>query len=330
AVMSGGRATYSGVMYRPAVPGGYPSSSRAVFNSCGDSVSSSRRVTSAGNSASSRLRSSGVISFTSDCNCSWLRFLTSSSCTSTGRYSNTVAAFSRGMSRKMIPSSSGGRSMISSAMSGGSSSVRTSRSSSQFFALMISSKSAWRREPIMGLAILNAPPRIGRIASPVCDEASMLATPMSDRLLLFVCPATNTPSGGIRMIYRQVDMLNRHGFHAFVVHDQPGFRCDWFENSTPILDPGTAAWTPRDIIAAPELASSHLFDGSAGIPKVIFNQKCYSTFFPWPDDAALARIAYLRPDVIAAIVVSQDSEAYLRYAFPRLTIHRLHYSIDPA
>ena len=158
----------------------------------------------------------------------------------------------------------------------------------------------------------------------------MLATPMPDRRLLFVCPATNTPSGGIRMIYRQVDMLNRHGFHAFVVHDQPGFRCDWFENSTPILDPGTAAWTPRDIIAAPELASSHLFDGSAGIPKVIFNQNCYYTFFPWSDDAALAQISYRRPDVIAAIVVSQDSEAYLRYAFPRLTIHRLHYSIDPA
>src|SRR5438045_3829968 len=49
----------------------------------------------------------------------------------------------------MIPSSSGGRSMINSAMSATSRSVSASRSVSQSLSRMISSKSAWRSEPII-------------------------------------------------------------------------------------------------------------------------------------------------------------------------------------
>ncbi|WP_310556213.1 glycosyltransferase [Flavobacterium sp.] len=52
--------------------------------------------------------------------------------------------------------------------------------------------------------------------------------------IFFVCGDLNTPTGGIKQIYRQVDVLNNNGFNAFVLHRWFGFRCTWFKNETKI------------------------------------------------------------------------------------------------
>ena len=52
---------------------------------------------------------------------------------------------------------------------------------------------------------------------------------MSQRRLLFVCyPDTNHPIGGVKQIYRQVELLHRAGWDAYVLQEQPGFRATWF------------------------------------------------------------------------------------------------------
>jgi hypothetical protein len=38
---------------------------------------------------------------------------------------------------------------------------------------------------------------------------------------------------------------------------------------------------------------------------------------------------YLHPEVVATIVVSEDSRRYLQHVFPALPIHRIRHSIDP-
>lgn len=38
----------------------------------------------------------------------------------------------------------------------------------------------------------------------------------------------------MKQIYRHVDVLNKNGYQAFVLHKKLGFRCDWFENNTKI------------------------------------------------------------------------------------------------
>lgn len=53
--------------------------------------------------------------------------------------------------------------------------------------------------------------------------------------LLFICDDVNSPTGGIKQIYRQVDVLNSNGFNAFVLHRHYGFKCTWFQNQTPIV-----------------------------------------------------------------------------------------------
>ena len=50
--------------------------------------------------------------------------------------------------------------------------------------------------------------------------------------IYFGCPDKDYPVGGIRAIYRHVDILNRNGLEAFVLHRLALFRCTWFENET--------------------------------------------------------------------------------------------------
>jgi len=52
--------------------------------------------------------------------------------------------------------------------------------------------------------------------------------------IYYLCPDWNNIQGGIKQIYRHVDILNRHGYSAFVLHRKWGFRCSWFHNKTKI------------------------------------------------------------------------------------------------
>lgn len=52
--------------------------------------------------------------------------------------------------------------------------------------------------------------------------------------LFFVCDDGNTPNGGVKQLYRQVDVLNENGFNAFVLHRKFGFKCSWFINDTKV------------------------------------------------------------------------------------------------
>src|SRR5580658_9805550 len=49
-----------------------------------------------------------------------------------------------------------------------------------------------------------------------------------------ICPDWNRPSGGIKQLYRHVDILNRNGMRAFILHKQKGFRLDCFSHSAKI------------------------------------------------------------------------------------------------
>lgn len=53
--------------------------------------------------------------------------------------------------------------------------------------------------------------------------------------IYFVCPDLKTAAGGIKQIYRQVDVLNEVGYKAYVLHESPFFKCTWFHNNTKIV-----------------------------------------------------------------------------------------------
>ena len=148
--------------------------------------------------------------------------------------------------------------------------------------------------------------------------------------IYYVAPDISRPSGGVRTIYRHVDVLNRVGFDAAVLHTRRGFRCRWFDNETKIAYPKLEL-TSTDLLVVPEEYSLPQVKRLApGVAKVIGNQNAYRTFRSAAFTRNSAATPYTdAPDVLGALVVSEDSRTYLSYAFPELDVAMVHQRIDP-
>jgi len=148
----------------------------------------------------------------------------------------------------------------------------------------------------------------------------------------FVCPDTDAPSGGVRVIYRHVGHLTAAGIGATVVHRARGFRPSWFrDEGVPITS--TEEITPRpgiDLLVIPEIYGPDLAVIAPGVRKAVFNQNAYNTFNGYNPDPADLRTPYGHAEVAAAVVVSEDNRAYLRHAFPGLDVRRTVNCVDPA
>jgi glycosyltransferase involved in cell wall biosynthesis len=145
-----------------------------------------------------------------------------------------------------------------------------------------------------------------------------------------ICPDSNVPYGGIKQLYRHVDVLNQRGMDACLVHGEAGFRCTWFENRTRVI--GRAEMEARlgksDYLVFPEIYGPHLTEYWPGIRKVIFNQNVHYTFCKHPIQDRSGHTPYLHPDVVATIVVSAHDAAYLRQVFPGLNLFRVRCGLD--
>jgi Glycosyl transferases group 1 len=144
--------------------------------------------------------------------------------------------------------------------------------------------------------------------------------------IYYLAPDLRRPSGGVRTIYRHVDVLNATGRSAAVVHARPGFRCSWFENMTRVVTLPVVLG-PADLVVVPEESIARLSRIAPGARKVVFNQNAYRTFRGVGDAAHSPYVTC--PDLAGAMVVSEDSQHYLRYCFPDLTIGRIRHVIDP-
>ncbi len=141
-------------------------------------------------------------------------------------------------------------------------------------------------------------------------------------------PDDSSTCGGVRKIYRHVDVLNRNGFSARVLHTKPGFRCTWFQNDTPVVYTESTQLTPADYLVVPEIWGPRMARLAPGIKKVILNQNGYLTFRGYTLDKNDRETPYLSPEVVATITVSEDSVRYLQYVFPQHRVLRMHYAID--
>jgi glycosyltransferase involved in cell wall biosynthesis len=151
-------------------------------------------------------------------------------------------------------------------------------------------------------------------------------------------PENNKPSGGIKILYRHVDVLNRNGIDAALLHQNTGFRCSWFENETRIAYLDKVQLSAADFLVIPEiygpniLAMGNMPMIGRKVRKVIFNQNCRYTFLGQTLDAIQKpdfAMAYSHRDEFAgAMVVSEDSKQYLEYVFPGLDVWRIHNAIN--
>lgn len=186
---------------------------------------------------------------------------------------------------------------------------------------------------------------------------------MLSNRLLFLCPDANTPSGGIKQIYRQVDILNEIGYSAFVVHRQISKKVIWFENKTAIgynekifsgifnkeikgisnlmliinkkikgiLNKNQSKRIqvlPNDIIVIPEIWISYFKSNFMVNKVVIFNQNCYYTFGYVNIKNAELFDPFIDKRLLGQIVVSEDSRKYLSTIYDPSRIFRVINGID--
>jgi glycosyltransferase involved in cell wall biosynthesis len=140
----------------------------------------------------------------------------------------------------------------------------------------------------------------------------------------YLCPDYPVPSGGIRVIYRHVDLLTAAGVPAAVLHHTDGFSCEWFEHSTRTVGAPSVRLSSADTLVVPEVYGPFLDQIPSGPLLVAFNQNAYLTFEHAPGAG---------PDLYrrfaAAMTVSEDSAEYLRFAFPGLRAEAVPNAVDP-
>src|SRR5689334_10639840 len=137
----------------------------------------------------------------------------------------------------------------------------------------------------------------------------------------YLTPDDNAPRGGIRVMYRHVDLLNASGFRAKVLHTKPGFRCTWFANTSTVVSAGEVKLTGDDLLVVPDYYAPGLEHLPAGARVVMFNQAGYHTFDHIAFDATPPGAPYTQiKNLVAMVTVSEDSAALLRYTFPGLDI----------
>jgi glycosyltransferase involved in cell wall biosynthesis len=143
----------------------------------------------------------------------------------------------------------------------------------------------------------------------------------------FCTPDYDFPSGGVRVIYRHVDLLNQVGIPAFVLHRDPKFRCSWFDNTTRIAGSDRTRVGPQDVLVIGELAAPLFRERAAGTRFVVFNQNPHLTWQRVPRGMVQSYMA--SPDLAGVVVVSQHSLEMVRYLAPQANVLRVHNSIDP-
>src|SRR5262245_58977470 len=111
-----------------------------------------------------------------------------------------------------------------------------------------------------------------------------------------LCPDYNLPSGGVRVLYRQVDILNRHGVEALILHSKENFRCSWFENSTKTASIQRILMARRqpefDYVVVPEIYGDSAVPYLKGYKKVLFSQSWGYTFIDYRLGAPLEEMLY--------------------------------------
>lgn len=142
---------------------------------------------------------------------------------------------------------------------------------------------------------------------------------------VYISPDSNSPTGGIKVIYKHVELLNELGIPASVVHFAPGFACDWFSHRAPVISIDQVLTT--DIVVIPEIMTvlGNQFAAN-GVPYCMFVQNGYLVL----PTAPLGEVYACYRDARAILSISEDTSDYLASVFPEFAhkIIRVKYSVD--
>lgn len=146
--------------------------------------------------------------------------------------------------------------------------------------------------------------------------------------ILYYAYTNQRPSGGQKQTYRHVDILNAAGHEAYAVHESAGYRLNWFQNSTRVIDRARVNRildVESDIVVLPETLGPAL----AQYPcrKVIFNKGLYIGYGSQPLFRSAAD-AFRSPGVVAMFAVGEHNCRNLAYGYPELPVIDVGIGVD--
>ena len=148
--------------------------------------------------------------------------------------------------------------------------------------------------------------------------------------IIFLCPATNVPRGGVKVIYNQAALINslQGQLTASILHPlNPEFSCTWFNHSATIKGDLEFALL-NDFIMIPEFwAVPHArLIHETGLRYGIYVQNGYVIS---RNNGEELEAAYHNAALILAI--SDDTAECIKMAYPECEgrVYRVHYSVNP-
>ncbi|WP_457316970.1 glycosyltransferase [Sinomonas sp. RB5] len=148
--------------------------------------------------------------------------------------------------------------------------------------------------------------------------------------IYYLTPHGARPSGGVRIIYRHVELLNRMGAQAAVLHARDNVNLGWFRHAARVESTRTLDFTAKDILVVPEVYGPFLDTLPDEVSKVVFNQGAYHTFDDIDFRATSPGYPYSTLANLRGIMtVSQDSRHLLELAFPARPVMVVRNAIDP-
>lgn len=147
--------------------------------------------------------------------------------------------------------------------------------------------------------------------------------------IIFLCPQTNVPQGGIKVIYNQAAIINslQGQLTASVIHPMnPDFNCTWFNNNA-AFKRDLVFDLQNDFVMIPEFwAVPHArLLHNIGVRYGIYVQGGYIIS---RNNGEELEAAYHNAELILAI--SDDTVECIEMAFPECAkkVHRVHYSVN--
>ncbi len=191
----------------------------------------------------------------------------------------------------------------------------------------------------------------------------------SNSKILFLCPSFNLPIGGVKQIYRQVDVLNSVGFDAYVLHPFFYSKETWFENKTRVLynqsafkktsivpeynfkgkiytifkkyiNKGKNDWKNTfkpDLFFETQIGQSDLLVYpevyAHALASNFANNKflvyAQGCFILFKDIKDISQTVYQHKNLLGVMVNSTYSYEYIKFLFPNINLRKIHHFINP-
>jgi len=150
---------------------------------------------------------------------------------------------------------------------------------------------------------------------------------MADRIFIILeGDNRHAPIGGVKQVYRHVDVLNSLGYNAAVLLDNVNLTCQWFENKTRVVDHSTTHLQPSDIVVLPE--------GMGGVPAVPGIEHCRIVIYSQNPFMMFIRgfgglnnvFKFYQEKKPYVICASEHAQRHISEMLPYLQVSRIFYS----